>query len=165
MFHFFKHLRQPHHAHALARAGNGRVQEVAVHQQMGYCQHISAGDFCWLNRIIMAVPCVWYCGWVLGLVLVAFALFGLLHATIGWVFTIPTLSIDDEDRMIEHTDIECGLLLPMNLICVVFVILSFFFAPFRSVITVLGSASSIIVVLAVLAIGTIIRMIVLRKVS
>ena len=138
---------------------------VAVHQQMGLCQHISAGDLCWINRVIMAVPCVWYCGWILGIVLIAFALFGLLHATIGWVLTIPTLSIDDEYKMIQHTDMECGLLIPTNIICVLFGILSFFLTTFKSAIQVLGSTSTIIVIGSVLVIGFIARGIVLRKVS
>lgn len=137
---------------------------IAVHQQMGFCQHISAGGLCWTNRVIMAIPCVWYCGWILGIVLIAFALFGLLHATIGWVLIIPTLNIDDEYKIIRHTDMECGLLIPMNIICVVFAIASFFLAPFRSAIQVLGSTTTIIVVLSALAIGFVARGIVLRKV-
>ena len=124
---------------------------VAVHQQMGYCQHISAGDLCWTNRIIMAIPCVWYCGWLIGIALFAFSLFGLLHATIGWVLTIPTLNIDDEYRIIRHTDMECGLLIPTDIICLVFTLLSFFMAPFRSAIQVLGSTNMILVIVRQLA--------------
>ena len=146
-------------------SANELTYMVAVHQQMGYCQHISAGDLCWTNRIIMAIPCVWYCGWLIGIASFAFSLFGLLHATIGWVLFIPTLNINDEYRIIRHTDMECGLLIPTNIICLVFSVLSFFFAPFRSAIHVLGSSNSIIAIVAVIVVGFVARVIVLNKIS
>lgn len=138
---------------------------IAVHQQMGLCRHIWAGSACWINRILIAIPCVWYCGWVVGLVLIAFALFGLLHATIGWVLNIPTLKIDDENTIIKQTSLECAFLLPMNIICLAFSILSFFLVPFKTAIQVFGSTANIIITVAILVVGFLVRSIVLRKIA
>lgn len=138
---------------------------IAVHQQMGLCRHIWAGSFCWINRIFIAIPCVWYCGWIVGFVLIAFALFGLLHATIGWVLNIPTLNINDEATVIKQTNLECAFLLPMNILCLVFLVLSFFLVPFKSAIQVLGSTTNIIIIAAILVVGFLVRLIVLHKIS
>ncbi|MBQ9662087.1 MAG: hypothetical protein IJV40_02905 [Oscillospiraceae bacterium] len=136
---------------------------IALRQQMGLCRHISAGGLCWINRIIMAVPCVWYCGWIVGFVLIAFALFGLLHATVGWILTIPTLSIMDERKLFHITDVECGLLIPVNLICLAFTILSFFRATYKSALSLIAAPKQIVIIVAVLAIGFAIRAVVFRR--
>ena len=111
----------------------------------------------------MAVPCVWYCGWIVGFVLIAFALFGLLHATVGWILTIPTLSIMDERKLFHITDVECGLLIPVNLICLAFTILSFFRATYKSALSLIAAPKQIVIIVAVLAIGFAIRAVVFRR--
>lgn len=138
---------------------------IAVHQQMGLCRHVWAGGVCWINRIIMAIPCVWYCGWIVGLILIAFAIFGIHHMTVGWVLALPSLFVEDERTIITHTELECGLLLPLTLVCLIFVILSFIFTPFKSAIDILGSTTSLIVIIAILVVGFIVRGIVLRNIT
>lgn len=136
---------------------------IALRQQMGLCRHISAGGLCWINRIIMAVPCVWYCGWIVGLVLIAFALFGLLHATVGWILTIPTLSIMDERKLLRITDVECGLLIPVNILSLGIVILSFFKAPYRSILALISNSTNIVIIVVVLGLGFIVRSFISRR--
>ena len=135
---------------------------IALRQQMGLCRFISAGDLCWANRIILAVLCIWYCGWIVGIVLIVFSLFGLLHATIGWILTIPTLFTVDERKLRRVTDMECGLLIPLDILWLVFAVLSFFLTSYKSLLPFIGTSTAIIVIAAVLVIGFLIRAVISR---
>lgn len=138
---------------------------VAIHQQMGLCRHISAGDLCWINRIIMAVLCIWYCGWIIGIALIAFSFFGILHATIGWILSIPTIFSQDENKLLQITEIEYRLLIPMNILCLAFTILSFFLSQFRSCLDLFGSSFRVIVISAILVVGFVARMLFVKTFS
>ncbi len=138
---------------------------VAVHQQLGLVRHISAGDLCWINRIVLIVPCIWYCGWIVGIVLFLFSLFGLLHATIGWILAIPSLFSKSVKTISSIVELECGLLIPVNIVCLVFTVLSFFLSKFKTVYYMFNSLQSIIIIVSILIVGLIIRIIVSRSIK
>lgn len=133
---------------------------VAAHQKLGLCKHISAGDLCWINRIMLIVPCIWYCGWIAGIILFLFSLFGLLHASIGWILSLPTAFVNSEETMFLIGEIECNLLIPINIICLIFTIISFFLSSFMCVFNMFNSLSSVIILFAVLIVGFFARVIV-----
>ena len=138
---------------------------VAVNQKMGLVRHISAGNLCWMNRIVLIVPAIWYCGWIVGIILFLFSLFGLLHATIGWILSIPSLFSKSEKTIYSIVELECGLLIPINVICLVFTVLSFFFAKYKDVYYLFNSLQSVCVLAAVLIVGLIARLIVSRSIK
>ena len=137
---------------------------IALHQQMGFCTHPWATTFCLFNRVIIAVTCIWYCGWICGIVLVAFSLFGLVHATIGWILTLPSSLTYSERTLIKATDFECGLLIPYNIICLAFTVLSFFLSYYKSALALFPTINHLLIVVAILAAGFIIRIIVQKHV-
>ena len=53
----------------------------------------------------------------------------------------------------------------MNIICLAFSILSFFLVPFKTAIQVFGSTANIIITVAILVVGFLVRSIVLRKIA
>lgn len=53
--------------------------------------------------------------------------------------------------------------IPVNILCLVFVILSFFKAPYRSILALIGSSTNIVIIVVVLGLGFIVRSIISRR--
>ena len=140
---------------------------VASHQQLGLIPYpIGATIFCYLTHLILLVTCIWYCGWIAGIILFLCDFLGVVHATIGWIFMVPTLFYDEDAQFYKLGRREVALLTPALLVTVIFCITSFFVVDHSCLLKVILDDPYIIIVpLIIILICSIIRIYVFKKVT
>lgn len=135
---------------------------VALHQSMGLVKYSSIGGLCWIGRIILIIPCIYYCGWLFGILLFLFMLFGFLHMTIGWILSIPSMFVKNDNQIMKIVNLECSLVIPLDIGLLIFTIISFFTATYKSTFNLFTTYKSIVILIVVLIIGFIVRSIVYK---
>ena len=100
------------------------------------------------NSIILAVPCVWYLGWA-GLMVALLGYFDFFHALIGWILLIPYLFLDARKQ--DIFDYTCAaLLVPINIIAIIFSTVSFFVVDFKYLFEYITDSKRYIIILIIL---------------
>ena len=110
------------------------VHAVAVDQQNGFNPYpFGTTIFCMLYHPLLLVSGIYYLGWLFGILLFLAHLFGIIHATVSWIFDIPSLYfINDKDRLLKYQKAKINLLFPLIVVNLVFTVVSFFVADFKS---------------------------------
>ncbi len=104
------------------------LRMIAVHQSMGLVPYpFGTTIFCFITHISILVTCIWHFGWLVGILLFALELIGLVHSTFGWLIVLP--------GMIKSTPptqarIEVAFLFPAMILSVIFCIISFIFTEY-----------------------------------
>ena len=109
------------------------LHSVAAHQKLGLVPYPFGATFlCYITHIVLLVTSIWYCGWVFGIMLFLCEFFSLVHSSIGWILTIPTLFFKDYKNVLKFVRFETSMLTPALIVSIVFCIVSFIVTPFSS---------------------------------
>ena len=143
------------------------IHAVAVNQQTGFNPYpLGSTLLCMIQHPLLLTMSIYYLGWLWGIAIFLCHFFGIVHMTVSWVFSIPTLLAKDYDRIIQIKEIELALLSPMFIIVLVFTVVSFFVAQYKSLLLFLQNNISILIISSiVIVILSIARIIVAKKVS
>ena len=109
------------------------VHSVSADQRLGFKPFYFGVMLCSvLLNIVLLVSCIWYFGFLFGILIFILHIFGIVHATISWIFSIPFLlfpSLISIERHIYRKVIWYPYILTANL---AFMIASFFLVEFKS---------------------------------
>jgi len=112
---------------------NELLYQVASNQRMGLNPYpFGSTILCYITHFILLVTNIWYLGWIAGIIVFLLSFFSMLHSTIGWVFSIPTLFYTDESQFFRLVRRQVSLLTPTLLISLIFCIISFINTEFMS---------------------------------
>jgi hypothetical protein len=118
-----------------------------------------------LGIIFTLAGCIWYLGFIWGLIAAAFFILGGAHQTLGWLITIPVLVTNNLSTIMLITRWYIYMFGSFTLICLVFIIISFFITPFQGLKVEILDLDNYWIYLAVLFIGLIISLIVAKAVG
>lgn len=143
------------------------IHTVAVNQRCGYNPYpFGITTICILHHPLLLIISIYYLGWICGIVLFLCHLFGLLHATISWVLNIPTLIIKNDNKYLQTMELNVALLTPSLIIVLIFTVVSFFVAEFKSLLTFFQKHTFFLIgAIVVVTILSIVRIIVAKKFS
>ncbi|MBO5213982.1 MAG: hypothetical protein J6B86_04365 [Clostridia bacterium] len=145
---------------------NELVISTATHQQLGFNPYpFGTTILCMIIHAIMLVVCIWYCGWIFGILLFLFHLFAFPHSTIGWILNSPSLFYSPE-KMLGLCKREIALLPVAIITLLAFTIISFFATPYKALYEFAKTTPLFLIIAgAVLVLGFIIRSIISYKIS
>ena len=119
---------------------------IAVHQQFGVNPHpLGTTICCYIAHFILLILNVWYCGWLVGIIVSACEFFSIIHMTVGWIITIPTLFVSNPEKQLK---IILGELkaLPYSMIALfIFLVVSLFLVPYAAAVDAVIANENIIV--------------------
>ena len=143
------------------------VYSIASDQRMGFNPYpFGATIFCMLLHIPILVSCIFYLGWLWGIICFLIHLLGLVHATVGWIFSIPVLVASDEDQLLRFLKFKLSLLAPTLLINTIFAVISFFVADFQALLNLFNSNSTFVIMFVIIvAVLSLLRIVVSKLVS
>lgn len=143
------------------------IHTVAVDQRIGYNPYpFGTTILCVLQHPLLLTMSILYLGWIWGIILFLCHLFGIIHATISWIFSIPRLVTNDENRILQIMKRNISLLTPMLIIVLIFTIVSFFTAEFRCLLIYLQNhTTTLVCAIIVIVVLSIARIVVAKKVS
>lgn len=141
------------------------IHTVAVDQRTGYNPYpFGTTTLCILQHPMLLTMSIFYLGWIWGIMFFLCHLFGIIHMTISWIFSIPRLIINDYNKLLRIMKSNVALLTPMLIIVLIFTILSFFTAEFKSLLTFFQNHNSVLIgAIVVVIILSIVRIIVAKK--
>jgi len=118
------------------------------------------------SHLSLLILCIWYLGWVYGIVVFLASFFSLLHSLFGWILNIPSLFYKSEKQITNTLQYQIWAIYPVFLLSVVFCIVSFFTTEFMSLTYFFEDNLEILPALVVIAlILLIIRIAVVKKLS
>jgi len=143
------------------------VHSVAVDQQTGYNPYpFGTTIFCLFLHPLLLTLCVWYLGWLWGILIFLCHLFGIIHMTVSWIFDIPTLLAKNTKQLINFMKLKIAILTPMVVVTLFFTILSFLVTDYKSLFYLLSQNISYIVIAGiVVTVFSIIRLFVAKATS
>ena len=127
------------------------LQTVAVHQQEYNPYPFGTTIFCIIQHPLLLISCIYYLGWLWGILLFLAHLFNIVHATVSWVLGIPFIFVKSDNILLLYRT-EINMLFPLLLANLAFTIISFFVADFKSLYYYLESNTVAICVISVIAI-------------
>ena len=98
------------------------------------------------------VSSIFYLGWGLGIVCFLLHLFGLTHAMAGWIFNIPTLVASNEEQLFRFLKLKLKLLGPALTANIVFAVVSFYVADFKSLLRMFREDSTFAVMFIIIVV-------------
>jgi hypothetical protein len=114
------------------------VHSVANDQQLGFKPYYFGVMLCSiLLNIVLLVSCIWYFGFLFGILIFILHIFGIVHASVSWVLSIPFLfyrSLQKIERHMYRKVAWYPFVLVSNL---AFLIVSFFLTEFKSLHTLI----------------------------
>ena len=109
------------------------IKAIAVDQQMGYNPFLFGTDlFCIITRLILLVMCIWYLGWIAGIIVSVLDFFGIISACFSWFLNLPFLAYKNIEEMHKKMRFKLSMLPVVLIVCLVFTIVSFFTTRFAS---------------------------------
>lgn len=127
------------------------IQSVAVHQKEYNPYPFGTTIFCIIQHPLLLISCIYYLGWLWGILLFLAHLFNIVHATVSWILGMPFVFIKSENTL-SLLRLEISMLCPLFLANLVFTIVSFFVADFKSLYYYLDSNTVAVCVIVVVAI-------------
>lgn len=129
------------------------VRAVAVDQQTGYNPNpFGTTIFCLFLHLLLLTLCIWYLGWIWGILIFMCHLFGIIHMTISWIFDVPGLLAKNTKQLIGFMKLKVAILTPMVIVTLFFAILSFFVVDHKSLFYLLSENTFYIVVAGIVAV-------------
>ena len=109
------------------------IKAIAVDQQMGYNPFLFGTDlFCIITRLILLVMCIWYLGWIAGIIVSVLDFFGIISGCFSWFLNLPFLAYKSIEEMHKKMRFKLSMLPIVLIVCLVFTIVSFFTTRFAS---------------------------------
>lgn len=109
------------------------IKAIAVDQQMGYNPFLFGTDlFCIITRLILLAMCIWYLGWIAGIIVSVLDFFGIISGCFSWFLNLPFLSYKSIEEMHKKMRFKLSMLPIVLIVCLVFTIVSFFTTRFAS---------------------------------
>ncbi len=144
---------------------------IAVHQSQGLTPFpFGVTKACWIGRVLLTVINVRFLGWVAGIVLSTCEFFGLLYASIGWMFYLPVVLKPLKPlETPEIKEYKIARAEPAILSCsiiglIIFCICSFIFVPHKALLTVMiDNLYLICIALIVLVAGFLARIVIAKS--
>jgi hypothetical protein len=97
---------------------------------------------------------IWYCGWIVGIIIFLLCLFGIIHGTLSWILSVPFLNVNVQKEATFLARIWGA----FPIAAIIFQIVSFFITSFQSITsTSFWSFQSLIIVLIIMIVGFVIR--------
>lgn len=142
------------------------VYTVASDQQIGFNPYpFGTSILCMLLHIPIFVSSIYYLGWIWGIICFLLHLFGLTHATVGWMFNIPVLVASNYDQLLRLLRFNISLLAPVLIIDTIFTIASFFVADFKALLNLFnGNSTFAVIFVVIVAILSIFRIVITKLV-
>ena len=146
---------------------NELLYQVASNQRLGLNPYpLGSTIMCYITHFILLIMCIWYLGWLAGIIVFLLSFFSLLHSIFGWILVIPTLFYSTESQIYKSVYRQVSLLTPALLSSLIFCILSFIFTEYMSLTIFFKDNSNIILVLGIISIILfIIRIIVVKRLT
>lgn len=143
------------------------VYSIASDQQMGFNPYpFGTTILCMLLHIPILVSSIFYLGWIWGIICFLLHIFGLVHATVGWLFNIPVLVASKDDQLLRFLKFKLNILAPLLLINAIFTVISFFVADFESLLKLFNSNSTFVVMFVIIvAVSSVLRIVFTKLVS
>lgn len=143
------------------------VYSIASDQQLGFNPYpFGTTIFCMLLHIPILVSSIFYLGWIWGIICFLVHIFGLVHATVGWLFNIPVLVASDDDQLLRFLKLKLNLLAPTLLINIIFAVISFFVADFQDLLNLFNSNSTFVIMFVIIiAVLSALRIVITKLVS
>lgn len=142
------------------------VQVATAQQQRIIPYPFGATILCYAIHLILLITSIWYCGWLLGILLFLSEFFTIIHLMIGWVLAIPKLFIKYEKQALNWARWEVAFLTPALIIILGFCATSFFIVPYGSLYDeAFAQPYTLIVLGTVFAICGIARALIFKKIQ
>lgn len=143
------------------------IHMVAVDQQSVYNPYpFGTTFFCIIQHPLLLIMSIYYLGWLWGIVLFLCHIFGIIHATVSWVLSIPRLITNDHNKLLRIMKRNIAMLIPMFIIVLVFTIVSFFVADYECLLTYLYNHTSVLIcTIVIIVVLSITRIILAKKAS
>ncbi len=122
------------------------IHMVTVDQSNGYNPYpFGTTFFCIIQHPLLLTMSIYYLGWIWGIILFLCHLFGIIHMTISWILGLERIFSDDYDKHLRIMKRNIALLMPMFIIVLIFTIVSFFTAEYKSLLIYLQNHSFILI--------------------
>lgn len=143
------------------------VYSIASDQRLGFNPYpFGTTILCMLLHIPILVSSIFYLGWIWGIAFFLLHLFGLEHATVGWLFSIPALVASNEEQLLRFLNLKLKLLCPTLFVNVLFTVASFFVVDFQALLNIFDNNSTFTVMLIVIVIIlSVLRIVITKLVS
>lgn len=106
---------------------------LAVHQSMGVLPHpMGVSLLSLISQAVLLVMCIWYLGWLWGILIFVGQIFSLIHSTVGWVLTIQSLYYQRPEQFYNLVKWEENLMTPALILPLIFCVISFWVTEFKS---------------------------------
>ena len=141
------------------------IHSIASDQQNGYNPYpFGSTFFCLITHPILLVSCVWYLGWIVGIIAFLCHFFGILHMAFSWILDFPIFFMNKPSQIVQYMRLKIGLLPIVSFALLVFTIASFFTTTFKTLYyTLLGHTTYIIIVIITVAVCSVLRIVVLKS--
>lgn len=108
------------------------IQSTAVARQEGFNPYPFATPIlCILIHLLLLISCIFYLGWLFGILLFLAHFFNIVHATVSWIFGIPALFIRGS-QLLRYILFQHSMLFNLAILNFAFTIASFFVSDFKS---------------------------------
>lgn len=142
------------------------IRSVALDQQNGFNPYpFGTTIFCLAFHPLLLTSCIWYLGWIWGILIFICHLFGILHMTFTWLLELPIiLTVKTDRQLLKVMKLKIGLLWPTLIITLVFMIFSFFLSEFKSLLYLFTNRPIFLIIsVAIILISSIVRIIVAQR--
>lgn len=128
---------------------------------------LSLDIICIFYHIILLVMSIYYMGWLWGIILFLCHFFAVIHMTIGWTLNIPVLILNHRNNVLDSLHLiklNYIFISPMLIISLIFTVVSFFVADFKSMFDYLSNNTNILIPVGIVAVLLgLIRIIISKK--
>lgn len=146
---------------------NELLYQVASNQRLGLNPYpMGSTIMCYITHFILLITCIWYWGWLVGIIIFLLSFFSVIHGAFGWLLSIPALFYTNESQMYKSAHRQISWLTPALLLSLVFCVLSFIYTEYMSLTEILKENSTLIIILIVIAVVLyLIRLLVVSKLT
>lgn len=140
---------------------------VATQPLLGYNPYpFGTPIICVIIHVLILVNCIFYLGWLIGIILFICHMITIPHMTIGWVFALPSLFFTSEKQYFKYFNLQLSSLIPLLIVLIAFFVISIFVSEYSCLYDSLESpVLTLIIIVVALTIMSFIRKLTFKALS